>query len=318
MSWPRSRFPDRRLLAAAALAAGAVALIAGARSAAAQACCSGGALVTPTRLAVYEDYAVALQTRARTNFGSFGADGRYVSSSTAEQVLQQDLAAAVRLGNKLQVGALVPTVLTHRTQTGIDEWGGGVGDIALTARYDLSLASDHMRWPGFSVLVGVGIPTGTPPDRASNPLVTDATGTGTTDVTLGLAVEKVSGHAYGAINGWLTYRFSRMISPPGMDPFRQEYGLRGTLMAVGGWVFESRAALALYASLLEEGADTNGGVSNPAMRKRLTTAGAAGVLPLWDYWRAQGAVFSDVMLAPFGQNETVGVGLSASIVRVWM
>jgi hypothetical protein len=72
--------------------------------AAAQACCAGGALLTPTRLAVQEDYAVGLQMQARSNVGSFDPSGAFATSSGSSQVLEQDVAASVRLFRRAQVG----------------------------------------------------------------------------------------------------------------------------------------------------------------------------------------------------------------------
>src|SRR5262249_54255832 len=146
---PRSRFLE---LARGAGIALAILVISAARPAPAraQACCSGGSVVTPTRLAGYEDCAVGLQTRARSTLGSFGPDGRYVSAGS-EQVLEQDLAASVRLGGRAQVGALLPMMETHRSETGIDEWGGGIGDLALSGRHDLLAAAGGGPVPGGSL-----------------------------------------------------------------------------------------------------------------------------------------------------------------------
>jgi len=315
----RSKFPERARPPALAAAVACACVLSAARAtpARAQACCSGGSVVTPTRLAVYEDYAVGFQTRARSNLGAFGSDGRYTAGSGGE-ILEQDLAASARIGNAFQLGALLPTVETHRSESGLDEWGGGVGDLALSARYDLLLAADAGRWPGVAILVGGTIPTGTPPDQAHKPLSTDATGVGTYDVSAGVALEKVSRHGYAALNFWLTHRFDRTITPSMGAAFRQSFGLRATAQAVGSYVFDSRAALALTATVLDEASASIDGVESPGSGLRLTTVGAAGVLPLREAWRLQGFAFADVMIASFGRNEPAGVGLTASIVHVWM
>jgi hypothetical protein len=319
---PRSKCRSRRARALAAVAAvGAALATLAARpgTASAQACCSGGSIVTPTRLAPYEDWGVGVQERARSNLGSFGADGRYVAAGggDAEQVMEQDLAVSYRIRDA-QVGLLLPTVVTHRRETGIDEWGGGVGDLSLTARWDALLAADAGPWPGVSVLAGATLPTGTPADQATNRLSTDATGAGTYDVTLGIGLEKVTRHTYFGLSGWATHRFDRSLPDGAGGHATESFALRWTALAVGGYVFTSRAALALYASLLDESAATIGGVESPASSLRLTTVGAAGVLPFRDVWRAQVALFSDVMLPAFGRNEPAGIGLTASLVRVWM
>ena len=104
--------------------------LARATPAAAQACCTGGALVSPVRLAPPEDYAVGLQTRARSDMGSFGARRQLLAARLAstEQDLEQDLAASFRLARRAQVGFVLPYVETHRTEPGVDDWGSGIGD----------------------------------------------------------------------------------------------------------------------------------------------------------------------------------------------
>ena len=112
------------------------------------------------------------------------------------------------------------------TPRGLDEWGGGIGDLAVTARYDFLLAAEAVHWPGIALLAGATFPTGTPPDRATRTLATDATGAGTYDATIGLGLEKVGDHAYGAVSGWLTHRFARTVSVPGAAPLTESFSLR--------------------------------------------------------------------------------------------
>jgi hypothetical protein len=289
-----------------------------ARPAAAQACCAGGTVVTPTRLALHEDVAVGVQLRARVNPGSFGADGHYTSSSGVEQIFEQDVAASVRVAEKGQLGAVLPILQTHRNVAGLNDWGGGVGDVSLTARYDFLLGAQSLYWPGFGVLAASTIPTGTPPDKASHPLAADATGDGTYDVTIGVDVEKAAGHLYAALNGWLTHRFARRLTAGGGPSLSESFSLRWTLLAVAGYVFDSEAALGLYVNTLNEGPATIDGAEDPTSSLRLTTVGLAGVLPIRDLWRIQGAVFKDVTVDSFGRNEPAGYGLTLSLVRVWL
>jgi hypothetical protein len=310
----RSRFPERAALAVAAVLALGAAMP---RRARAQACCAGGAVVTPARLALHEDLALGVQMRARTNQGSFDASGRYLASSGVEQIFEQDVAASVRATSRGQVGAVVPVVQTHRNAGTIDDWGGGVGDVALTARYDFLLATEALYWPGVALLAASTLPTGTPPDRASHPLAADATGAGTYDVTLGLSLEKARGHLFAGGSGWLTHRFARTISVGGAG-LDESFSTRFALLAVGSYVFDSEAAIGLYVSALDEGPATINGARDDTTSLRLTTLGAAGVLPIGDLWRVQGTAFLDVPLPSFGRNEPTGYGMTASLVRVWL
>ncbi len=314
---PRSRpFRFREASATIAFLIGAVAACP--RQAVAQACCAGGAVVTPARLALHEDFAVGLQLRARTNSGSFDPGGHYATSSGVDQIFEQDVAASARLGAKGQIGVLMPMVQTHQDAGGLDDWGGGLGDTSLTGRYDFLLPTQALYWPGFGLLAAATLPTGTPPDKASPPLAADATGAGTFDATLGVDVEKAAGHIYVALDGWLTHRFARSLSVGTAMPLTEAFSVRWTLMGVVGYVFDSEAALGLYVSTFNEGLGTINGVRDPTTALRLTTVGAAGVLPIGDLWRLQGSIFTDVPLPSFGRNEPVGGGVTAALVRVWL
>jgi hypothetical protein len=226
-------------------------------------------------------------------------------------VLEQDLAASVRLFRRAQVGMLLPMIQNHHVAGGADAWGGGLGDLALTARYDFLLAADEVRWPGIALLAGLTFPTGTSSDEASAPLAADATGGGTYNGALGLGLEKVHGHLYTGLDGWLTYRSNPKL-------VNESFGLRWTAMAIAGWVFDNEAAVALYASYLYEGPPSIDGMTQPNSDLRLTTVGAAGVVPLHELWRLQGAAFSDVMFSSFGRNEIGGFGLTLSLVRAFL
>jgi hypothetical protein len=306
--------------AAAALLA-AVVVLGRTAPAAAQACCAGGALVSPVRLAPPDDYAVGVQTRVRSDMGAFLPDGTYVASSvSSEQDVEQDLAASFRLARRAQVGIVLPYVETHRTEPGVDEWGSGIGDVALNARYDFKLAAEMLYWPGFALLGGVVFPTGKAVGDGTNPTATDATGTGTFNASLGVDIEKVHGPLYGALNLWVTYS-ADSTGGTSMTPVTTSYPLQLTALAVAGYVFESEAAIALYVNFLERGDTTvkspisNGPAAGSGLR--LTTVGGTGLVPVAVDWRVSASLYTDVLASSFGRNEQAGVGGSVSLVRAW-
>ena len=322
MTRPSRRWTSHSARGAAALLLAVLA--ARATPAAAQACCAGGALVSPVRLAPPDDYALGLQTRVRSDMGSFTSDGSYVSTPTSsEQDVEQDLAASFRLARRAQVGIVLPYVETHRTEPGVDEWGSGIGDLALNARYDFKLAAEMAYWPGFALLAGVVFPTGKSVGDGTNPTATDATGTGTFNASLGIGLEKVHGPLYGALNVWATYSASSTLTPP--HPERHDagavttsYPLQLTALAVAGYVFENEAAVALYVNFLERGDTTVNGVASrrerpPADdRRRDRDSGRSTV-----DWRLSASFYADVLASSFGRNEQAGVGGTVSLVHAW-
>jgi hypothetical protein len=256
--------------------------------------------------------------RARSNPGSFSSTGQYQASGTVEQVFEQDLAASARITRRAQAGLMLPMIQTHRNANGLDDWGGGVGDVSLTGRYDFLLPAQTLYWPGVSALVASTFPTGAAVDEASHVLAADATGEGTYDVSVGVDLEKAFDHLYLAINGWLTHRFDRTVEIAGSAPITSSFAARWTVLGVASYVFENESALGLQVSSMNEGVATVNGVSDPTTRLRKTTVGLAGVIPMHDKWRLQGSLFSDVMLSSFGRNQVAGYGLTAAIVRVWL
>ncbi len=299
----------------AALAAAALAL-AWPATAADQACCAGGALVNPTRLAPYEDGAAGLQLRARGMYGSFDSGGAYAWAHD-EQDFEQDLAASVRLTRRGQAGLLLPFVQTRRVESGQASTGAGLGDLAVTARYDFALASEMLFWPGVALVGSVVTPTGKAAGSGTNPAGTDATGTGTVNASLGVSFEKIHRALYFALDGWLTYSAPRTVDTPG-GPITTSFPLQITALAVGGYVFESEAAAAVYVSFIDRGGIRLNGDSQPGTELRLTTVGLSGLLPLGERWRLQGTIFADLPAAPFGRNEQAGGGLTVALVRLWM
>jgi len=285
--------------------------------AAAQACCAGAALVNPARLALHEDFSLGLQTRARADLGSFGSDGRYQSSAT-EQDFEQDLAGSVRISERAQAGAVLPLIETRRIESGIPAWGSGIGDVAFNARYDFLFATEALYWPGIGLMANLLVPTGKPVGQGTSPSSTDATGTGTYNLSLGLDLEKVNGPLYVSLNAWLTYCGSRTVTVPGAGALTTSFPLQWTVLAVAGWVFPSEAAVAVYANVLQRGDDTLNGALQPETTLRLVTAGLTGILPVRDRWRLQGTLFGDLPIASLGQNELAGVGISFALVRVWL
>ena len=73
-----------------------------------------------------------------------------------------------------------------------------------------------------------------------------------------------------------------------------------------------------FASLLRQGdaSDAGGAIANSSVA--LVTAGAALALPFWQTWRLQTTLFTDVPIAGWGRNQTVGFGGTLAIIRFWI
>jgi hypothetical protein len=232
-------------------------------------------------------------------------------------VFEQALAASLRLSRAAQVALVLRAVQTHRSAGALDEWGGGIGDVSASARYELVQAAEYRRFPGVAILAGATAPTGTAPEAATRPLATDATGAGSYDASLGVGLEKALGPVLAGVSVWATHRFARTISIAGAAPLTASFGLRGSWLAYAGYVLPSETTIALYASGFEEGDATIGGTTDPATGRRQTTVGLAGVLPFANAWRVRAAVFVDPPVSSLGRNQRAGAGGTIAVVRAW-
>lgn len=304
----RHRSPSPRLVGALL----ALAACTGASRAHAQACCAGGSAVTPGRLEVHEDALVGTQLKAGTMFGSYDTGGHYLAPGTgdAEYDFEQDLLGAVRVLERGQLAVLVPFVETER-QTPQDgtHFGGGIGDVNASVRYDFLLAGESRYVPGIALLAGVTLPTGKPVEEASPPLAVDATGIGALQGNVALALEQTFGPWLVNATGMVAERAPR---------FGEHLGTQVTFLAAGAYTFPNDMALALSLSYAFEGdAATTDGTNVPMSSKRLTVVSLSGLWPITDSWRLLGGLYVDPPLDGLGSNQPATGGLTLTLIRSW-
>jgi hypothetical protein len=269
--------------------------------------------VTPGRLATHEDALVGLQLRTANVFGSFASDATYhrAPANTTEWELEQDLFGALRVLPRGQLALLVPAVETYRSTPGQSSFGGGLGDINGSARYDFVLAGEARYIPGIALLAGVTFPTGTSIESAEDPLGTDATGVGTYQANLGLALEQTEGPWLFGVTGLVAKRASRTVGP-----ITTSLAAQWTLLATAAYTFPNDAALAGLLSYAVEGDPEVNGVTRDATR-RMPLIGAAGLYPFTDAWRLQGGLFLTPPISQLGRNTPARVEMVLSLLRTW-
>jgi hypothetical protein len=316
--------PTRRSRSSSAAAAFALALTLVAlapEGAFAQACCAGGSAVTPGRLGMHEDVLVGLDAKVGRVTGTYDESGRFAYASHSEVDLEQDLFGALRVLDRGQVTLLVPFVQTRRTGRGtagaIAQFGGGIGDVNASARYDFVRAHESRVVPGIALLAGLTLPTGRAPESATPPLQADSTGIGAFQLNLALALEQSFGP-------WL-------VNATGIVAKRTEHGgealgTQVTLLVAGAYTFEDEAAVALAASYAFEGDATcssagalcpAGSAAVPGSAKATTTLSLTGSWPLTDAWRVLGGVYFAPPVGSLGSNEPATEGLSLTVIRAW-
>ena len=298
----------------------AVAIVAAAARASAQACCAGAAAVTPGRLAIHEDALVGLQLKTANVFGSFSTDGSYASAppSTTEWEFEQDLFGALRVLPRGQLALLVPVIETYRRTPNRSSFGGGLGDINFGARYDFVLAGEARYIPGIAVLAGVTFPTGESIESAEDPLGTDATGVGTYQANVGLAIEQSEGPWLFGVTGLVAKRASRTVDT-GVGPVTTSLAARWTLLASTAYTFPNDAAVAVLASYAVEGSPevTPEVIGPPLATRRLPLFGLVGLHPITDAWRLQGGFFLTPPISSFGRATTAQLEFVLALLRSW-
>jgi hypothetical protein len=281
-------------------------------SARAQACCAGGAAVTPARLERHEIALAGALLRAGAVEGSYDTGGTYRGnpSGVSEIDLEQDVFAAARVLERGQVALLVPLIETRRvTPRDGAHFGGGLGDLNASVRYDLLYSADSPTLPGVAVLAGVTAPTGRPADSATAPLAVDATGIGAWQVQAGLALERNYGPWLLDASGIVSKRTAR---------FGQTLGTQFTALAAVTYVLQHGAALALSASYAFEGdATASDGADVPSSSKRLTALMLSGLWPVADGWRLVGGVSVDPPVSALGSNQPALATVSVTGVTTW-
>ncbi|HKQ68903.1 MAG TPA: hypothetical protein VJT73_06180 [Polyangiaceae bacterium] len=283
------------------------------RASAAQACCAGAGAIAPARLAVHEDALLGLRLRAASVFGSFGKTGQYTAAPAGkhEWDFEQAVIGALRLLPRAQVAVVAPLVETYR-RADTSEFGGGIGDFNLSARYDVVHAGESRWLPGIAALAGVTFPTGTSLESADRPLATDATGSGAFQGNAGVALERTAGPWLFGLTGLVAKRAQRTVA--GM---RSVLGTEWSFLAATAFTFPSDAALALLASYTLEGEAERNGRAEPGTQRRLPQVTLAGVFPLDAQWRLQAAAFVAPPISDWGQNLPATTGISLTLLRAW-
>lgn len=280
----------------------------------AQACCAGASALTPGRLALHEDALVGVSVRYNEVLGSFDPGRRFVraSSGANERALEEDLFATHRFLENGQATLLVPFIQTYRRAPRLSDFGGGVGDINLSGRYDLLGAGESALFPGVAVLLGVTFPTGTPPEKADRPLATDATGIGAFQLSGGLALEQTYGRILLNLTAIASQRTRRHV-----NGLREQLGLQWLGLAAVGYTFRNDAVLALSAQYTYEGDASIDGSRVPGSGRALTTVGISGGLPLGERWRLQGGLYVGLPVNHLGRNQTAGPSALITLLRTW-
>ncbi|HEV8551204.1 MAG TPA: hypothetical protein VGQ57_19285 [Polyangiaceae bacterium] len=282
------------------------------RAAQAQACCAGTSAVTPGRLELHEDALVGVRVRVATLLGRYDAHAEYrgAPAGTAQWDFEQALFGSLRVLRRGQLSLLVPLAESwRRTPTTGAEFGGGLGDLNVSARYDFTGSHEVSFLPGIALLLGTTLPTGRSPEAASSELGSDATGVGAVQLNAGLALERSFGSWLFGATGLVAKRF-----PRDARGVKSDLGTQLTFLANAGYVFESEASLAAVVTFTTEGKASVDDHAVPGSARRLLEVGLAGSQPLDDAWRLQASAFLHPPVDRVGKNQPAMTGAAVTVV----
>ena len=189
-------------------------------------------------------------------------------------------------------------------------FGGGIGDVTASARWDLVSLSAADGLPAVALTAAVSLPTGKPAGRALDPLGASATGLGAAEVRPGVFLEKTwEGRASAVLSASVGLR----TPMTGASGERIGLGPRARFVAAAGPVFDSGLSLSFGVVSEIEAAPSFAGVSaKDADRRRTGLFGFVG----YDFGpRATvlGSLELDLPVAKLGKNEPSSVAFSIGL-----
>jgi len=277
----------------------------------AQACCAGASGLTPGWLTNHEKALVGAQMRMQQTHGTYPERGEFfVRTPGRDTRIETSLFGSYRVLPRGQVSLFAPLVMTRRRVGDLVETKVSPGDVAVITRYDFVRAGEA-RYPGISLLAGLQLPTGTPPDRGTPRLAADVTGIGAWETNIGVSIEQLFGHVVLHSTVLVGYRFPRNVE--GLD---QHLGLRALYLFAGGWVFDDDVAILGTITHTSDGDATIDSSGAPGTGFRSTQAAALVIVPISDTLRLRTSVFTDI--PPLGNNRPALGGTSLSLSKTWL
>ena len=227
----------------------------------AAACCGSGHGLGQ-RLSRGERAALTLAVRGADRFGSNDPQGQFfpTPAGTLDGEGRAELSGLFAPVPRLQLGVAIPFVLNVRQFGSDSAHGGGLGDVAASARFDIVPLATSKAWPAIALTAGLTVPTGRSTSDARNVLAADATGLGVFEFRPGVFLEKsFSGEATAIFAGSLGLR-SPSTDARG-EPVQLAPRLR--LLAAAGPIFDNGLSLSMGLIHEREQAPSIGGVTSP-------------------------------------------------------
>ena len=157
------------------------------------ACCISASAFGVGRLAVWEDFALLLNTAGSPSMGRWDEYRAWHAESdgTSDTEWRASLAGIVAVHPRVQLWGKLPLLLTNKQITGLSESGGGFGDAQAGARLEVLTTGQIEHLPAVALNVGFTVPTGRANQDTRKILASDVTGRGVWVLSAGVTLEHV-------------------------------------------------------------------------------------------------------------------------------
>jgi hypothetical protein len=281
----------------------------------AAACCGKGHGLGQ-RLGPSERASATAGASLRERFGAYHAGGDYHPSAAGnyDREARLELGWLVKVGRRVQIGMIAPTVVTWRNAGEMSSSGAGPGDVTLTGRYDV-ISLEHQGWvPPFALTLTATLPTGRPAHRSRDPLLADATGLGVWELRPGIAVERTWHSSWFA-----AANLSVGIRSPytGSGGERVELAPRASATAVTGPMWPWGLSLAAGALAEWEGSPTLSGRTPPNANRSRTAVATLAAYDFTPHWTGTLSIQLDLPIHGFGRNDHTALEAGFGMRYVW-
>lgn len=272
-------------------------------------CCMTAGIFGVGRLALWEGSAAGLRVTGADTLGTWSAEGRWSPNPAGyfDDELRVDSYGLLRLSERGQIFALVPTLVTRRGVGDDESTAGGLGDLELGVRYEAVLAGEHQWLPALGLTGALLLPSGVRPEEAKARFGTDATGRSALGAAGALSAERFFGPAFGRLDVGGTV-FAPFVRSDLRQTQRYGPSLAASVSAGG-----TPVSGLLLGGVLGVVHDLPLVIGKAAVADSAATLGSAGAVVSWTpsaHWTLVASASSGLFLDDLGQNRPGRVTVS--------
>ncbi|MCK6571223.1 hypothetical protein L6V77_08995 [Myxococcota bacterium] len=313
----RNPSPSPRVRQGEALGLVAVLLSSGVSAVAeASPCCAGSTTPGFEHLALWEKVAGGARLGGEFGLGQWDAAGHWRGHEGYEETVSRfELWVVGRPLEPLQLGARLPWLHTARRAGALSDDGGGVGDLAVSVRWDVFPGGEGPGGLGVAGVLGLVTPTGRDTARASGLLGADATGEGSFTPSVGLVLMRPWDTLFVRLQGSVGRPLTHTV-----DGTSHRAGVDLNAALVGGVSPVPPLTLSLSVDVRRQADATMAGrtVADSGRSGLFGALGAAWDLPgRLEILALQATLRAPVAVDGVGRNTLAGVGVTLGLRAGW-